>query len=118
MRTSIAGTFLYGEPQVKVPSYLLALATLVALAAAGGLILVSWTGSHSQNSPTPSGVPVRGMEKGLPDAKVTIVEYSDFQCPWCGLFARTTSRQIEEEYVKTGRVRIVYRNFAFLGQES
>lgn len=103
---------------MKVPFYQVALGTLVALAVAGGLILVSWRGSHSQSISTPSGVPVRGMEKGWPDAKVTIIEYADFQCPWCGLFARTTQRQIEEDYMKTGKVKIIYRNFAFLGQES
>ena len=103
---------------MRVPFYQVALGTLAALAVAGVLIVVSWTGSHSQSSLTPAGMPVRGMEKGWPDAKVTIIEYSDFQCPWCGLFARTTARQIEDEYVKTGKVKIVYRNFAFLGQES
>lgn len=55
---------------------------------------------------------------GNPKAKVTVVEFGDFQCPFCGRFFNTTERQIIEKYVKTGKVRFVYRDFAFLGQES
>ena len=48
---------------------------------------------------------------GNPDAPVTIVEFSDFQCPYCGQFFKTTEPQIFEKYVKTGKVRFVYRDF-------
>jgi protein-disulfide isomerase len=49
--------------------------------------------------------------KGSPDAKVTIVEFSDFQCPFCQRFFLQTLPQIEEKYIKTGKVRFVYRDF-------
>lgn len=52
------------------------------------------------------------------NAPVTIVEYGDFQCPFCGKFFRDTEPVIREEYVKTGKVKFIYRDFAFLGQES
>ena len=52
------------------------------------------------------------------DAPVTLIEYSDFQCPFCGRFFSQTSPSIIENYVKTGKVRFVYRHFAFLGPES
>ena len=48
---------------------------------------------------------------GSKDAKVTIVEFSDFQCPYCGRFYSESLPQIEENYVKTGKVKIVFRHF-------
>lgn len=55
---------------------------------------------------------------GDPAAPVTIVEFGDFQCPFCNRFFRETEREIIEQYVKTGKARFVYRDFAFLGEES
>ena len=55
---------------------------------------------------------------GNPDATVTMVEFGDFQCPFCGRFFTTTEQQIVDSYVKTGKVKFVYRDFAFLGPES
>ncbi len=55
---------------------------------------------------------------GNENAPVTIIEFSDFQCPYCGLFARNTQDQLIKEYVDTGKVRFGYSHFAFLGQES
>ena len=49
--------------------------------------------------------------KGNPDATVTIVEFSDFQCPFCQRFHQTTLPLILENYVDTGKVKFVYRDF-------
>ena len=49
--------------------------------------------------------------KGNDNAPVTIVEFSDFQCPFCAKFYTQTLPQIEEEYIKTGKARLVYRDF-------
>jgi protein-disulfide isomerase len=49
--------------------------------------------------------------KGDDDAPVTIVEYSDFQCPYCQRFYSQTLSSIEENYISTGKVRFVYRHF-------
>jgi protein-disulfide isomerase len=48
---------------------------------------------------------------GETTAKVTIVEFSDYQCPFCGRYATQTMPRLLEEYVKTGKVRYVFRNF-------
>ena len=40
--------------------------------------------------------------KGDPDAPVTIVEFSDFQCPFCGKWFLQTYPQIKKEYIDTG----------------
>ena len=44
-------------------------------------------------------------------AKVTIVEFSDFQCPFCRTFWSGAYQQIKKEYVDTGKARFVYRDF-------
>jgi protein-disulfide isomerase len=61
-----------------------------------------------------SAVPIElaGEEAyGRPDAKVTIVEFSDYQCPFCGRYVRETFPQLERDYIATGRVRYVFRDF-------
>jgi protein-disulfide isomerase len=52
----------------------------------------------------------RGRMKGSDSAQVTIVEISDFQCPYCRDFATTTYRQVDSAYIRTGRARILYIN--------
>jgi len=49
--------------------------------------------------------------KGNPNAKVTIVEFSDFECPFCGRYFSETYGQLNDEYIKTGKIRYVFRDF-------
>lgn len=49
--------------------------------------------------------------KGDADAPVTIIEWSDFECPFCARFHTQTAGQIEENFVKTGKVKFVYKHF-------
>jgi protein-disulfide isomerase len=49
--------------------------------------------------------------KGAPDAIVTLIEYSDYECPYCIGHFQKTMPQIEEKYIKTGRIRYVFRDF-------
>ncbi len=55
---------------------------------------------------------------GSSDAPVIMIEYSDFQCPFCGKFARETEMELIEKYVEDGTLRIEWRDFPYLGQES
>jgi len=48
--------------------------------------------------------------KGNPNAPVTIVEFSDFQCPFCLRFFDQTLPLIEENYINTGKVKLVYKD--------
>ncbi len=49
--------------------------------------------------------------KGSQSAKLILVEFTDFQCPFCSRHFQQTSPQIDREYVNTGRVRHVVRDF-------
>mgnify|MGYP006279001605 CR=1 FL=1 len=56
--------------------------------------------------------------KGNPDAPVTIIEFSDFQCGYCGTFYRDTEGKLEDEYINSGEARFGYWHFPFLGPGS
>lgn len=49
--------------------------------------------------------------KGSPNAPVTIIEFSDFECPFCTRFYQQTLPSIEKNYINTGKVKFVYRDF-------
>ncbi len=55
---------------------------------------------------------------GKDDAPVVLIEYSEFQCPFCGKFARDTEPTLLKEYVDKGLLRIEWRDFPYLGPES
>jgi protein-disulfide isomerase len=48
---------------------------------------------------------------GEADARVTVIEFSDYQCPFCRRFASGTLPQLIKDYVETGKVRYVFRDF-------
>jgi len=49
--------------------------------------------------------------KGAPNAKVTLIEFSDYQCPFCARHFRETLSKLDADYAQTGKVRYVFRNF-------
>ena len=51
--------------------------------------------------------PVLGDE----DAPVTIIEFSDFECPFCARWYTETKGQIEEQYIKMGKVKLVFMHY-------
>jgi len=48
---------------------------------------------------------------GNPNAPITIIEFSDFQCPFCAKFHIQTLPKIIDEYIKEGTVKLVFRDF-------
>lgn len=110
---------------------LLLLVGLGSTAVAAALIAFSLAGGSSDGSPTRheavgvfeatsllDGIPQHGNALGRPDAPVTLVEYADLQCPYCGLWARETFPQLVREYVRSGKVKLVFRGLAFVGPDS
>jgi protein-disulfide isomerase len=53
-----------------------------------------------------AGAPIRGDAA----AQTIVIMFSDFQCPYCGRFARETLPTIEERYLKTGKIRLVFES--------
>lgn len=95
----------------------------VAIAAAAILVLLNRPATSGGDlailaSPIPAGVAADGRLLGNPEAPVTIVEYGDYQCPFCGVFAREEMPQLIDEFVATGQATFAYHDLAFLGQES
>jgi protein-disulfide isomerase len=69
-------------------------------------------------APLSESIPVDGRTMGNPDALVSVVEWGDYQCPGCGIFAREVEPRLIEEYVTPGDITFEFRDFSFLGPES
>ncbi len=54
-----------------------------------------------------AGAPARGSE----DAIVTLIEFSDYECPFCIRHFTQTMPLLDQQYIQTGRVRYVFRDF-------
>jgi protein-disulfide isomerase len=98
------------------PTYLLiGAAVLVALIAVALIVLLGGgAGTPTAQSATAPGE----VSDGSASAPVVVVEYADFQCPYCREFALGPEKQLKQDYVDKGQVRFVFRNFPFIGQES
>ncbi|MEK7602058.1 MAG: thioredoxin domain-containing protein [Patescibacteria group bacterium] len=55
---------------------------------------------------------------GDANAPVTIAIWFDYQCPYCKKFEETVTNKLIENYVKTGKLKIVFKDFQFLGEDS
>ena len=67
----------------------------------------------------PNAFTVRAAnQKGNSAAKVTVVEFADYQCPFCQRFEQSVVPDLLKQYVDSGKVNFVYKHSAFLGQES
>jgi protein-disulfide isomerase len=52
---------------------------------------------------------------GDANARVTIIEFGDYQCPICRLFWKDTLPRLRKEYIDTGKVKLVFRDFPLPG---
>lgn len=123
------------QTQPKQNNFMVPLAIVVAGALIAGAVYFS--SSKSNNAPTTvgSGTPSTGQAKapavniadvgisgepfiGDPNAPVTVAYWLDFQCPFCQRFEQQALPTLIDQYVKTGKVKIVFKDFQFLGPDS
>ena len=64
------------------------------------------------------GTPQQLNQLGNPKAKVTMIEFADPQCPFCRQYELETLPTIVKEYVRTGKVKLVYFGIPIIGQNS
>ena len=72
----------------------------------------------SQAAQLLDGIPQSGSTLGKPDAPVTVTEFADLQCPFCRDYTINQFPGIVAKYVKTGKVKMVFKNYAFIGPDS
>ena len=65
-----------------------------------------------------AGIPQKGIYLGKADAPVRLVEFADLQCPICREYSLQSLPQLVQDYVRTGKVRMEFRNLSFLGPDS
>lgn len=81
------------------------------------------SGTTALPSLAPSTGPVNVSAGNFPvlgdkNAKVTVIEFADFRCPFCEQWFQSVEPNLMKDYVKTGKVKFVFRNYAFLGPAS
>ena len=55
---------------------------------------------------------------GDPDAPITLVEFGDYQCHYCNVFFESIEKDIMKNYVKTGKVKIIFKDYNIIGPDS
>ena len=55
---------------------------------------------------------------GDPNAPITLVEFGDYQCHFCHVFFDSTEKNIIKNYVETGKVKIIFKDYNIIGEDS
>ena len=73
----------------------------------GGLCLLLSAGAQAQSDPPP----LPEMTRGNADAPVTVIEYASLTCSYCARFHNETYERFLEDYVNTGKVHFIFREY-------
>lgn len=125
-------------PRKASPRVLIAAAAVVVAVAVGIVLAVVLSGGSSKpaaNAPEVGSlrnalpgatavqalfksIPQSGTTLGSPSAPATMVEYVDAQCPFCHEFETQVFPDVVRRYVRTGKLKVVLRMWAFIGPDS
>ena len=110
------------------------IAGLIAVVVVVAAILILVSSGDSSNSSTPAanaplnglketkamldGIPQDGNALGKKNAPVTMIEYADYQCPFCRDYALNTMPILINDYVRTGKLRMEFEPLTFIGPDS
>jgi protein-disulfide isomerase len=61
-----------------------------------------------------NGSPMLGSE----DATITLIEFGDYQCHFCNVYYHNTEHKIFQNYIKTGKVNVIFKDYTIIGQDS
>jgi len=116
------------QPARRVSPYLVFGVVAVALLLAAVIIVLTRPAAQPQVQLVPTLPSTLGYEtgvtpegyayKGSANARVTVIEFADYKCKYCADFEATVMPRVDEEFVRTGLIRYVFRDFAFLTPES
>ena len=118
------------QSESKFSHFQTPVSVLVAGLLIGGAIL--WSNGHPRSQPTGNTTPPPPAQTadiskvktvgepfmGNPNAPVTMAYWYDYQCPFCERNEEQTMPQLIKDYVDTGKVKIVFKDFQFLGVDS
>jgi protein-disulfide isomerase len=111
------------KQQQKSDPWIIAVICIFAVVIVG-LIVLSKLPKPTTSEPTATFAPASsytntsGLNMGDPNAKVKVIEFADYQCPYCQLYVKQLEPTIISTYVDTGKVYYTVSPMAFIGQES
>jgi protein-disulfide isomerase len=98
--------------------YFLAIPIIIGILIGIGLVSSLEQDSGNSSVLTKENLIEGSIIMGSPNAKITIVEFGDYQCTFCYKFHDETMKKITDEYIKTNNVNFVYKDFPLNGEQS
>jgi protein-disulfide isomerase len=101
--------------------YLLAIPAIIGII--GGVFAVTYFGNYDNSQKVGTFTKQQLIENGSPyegnpSAPITIIEWGDYQCTYCYKFHDSSLGIIKDEYIKSGKANLVFRDFALNGPDS
>ena len=98
--------------------YFLAIPIIIGIIIGVGLVSNLEQNTHNQSVLTKENLIKGSVLMGSPNAKITMVEFGDYQCTFCYKFHDETMKKIIDEYIKTNNVNFIYKDFPLNGKQS